>query len=95
MRIDSLDVRTVGAVTDVADSLSGYLRGVVTLDGPLDAIAVDAPRDRALGFMIASSDLMVQTADRCYLEKCRDRLYPEFVLGGVAEYRQENTLNVN
>jgi hypothetical protein len=23
-------------------------------------------------------------ADRCYLEKCRDRLYPEFVLGGVA-----------
>ena len=21
---------------------------------------------------------------RCYLEKCRDRLYPEFVLGGVA-----------
>ena len=23
-------------------------------------------------------------ADRCYLEKCRDRLYPEFVLGGLA-----------
>jgi hypothetical protein len=23
-------------------------------------------------------------ADRCYLEKCRDRLYKEFVLGGVA-----------
>jgi hypothetical protein len=23
-------------------------------------------------------------ADRCYLEKCRDRLYPEFVLDGVA-----------
>jgi len=22
-------------------------------------------------------------ADRCYLEKCRDRLYPEFVLGGM------------
>ena len=26
-------------------------------------------------------------ADRCYLEKCRDRLYPEFVLGGVAVSR--------
>ncbi len=25
-----------------------------------------------------------QMADRCYLEKCRDRLYPEFVLGGMA-----------
>jgi hypothetical protein len=23
-------------------------------------------------------------ADRCYLEKCRDRLYPEFVVGEVA-----------
>jgi hypothetical protein len=23
-------------------------------------------------------------ADRCYLEKCRDRLYPEFVAGGIA-----------
>jgi hypothetical protein len=23
-------------------------------------------------------------ADRCYLEKCRDRLYDEFVVGGIA-----------
>jgi lysophospholipase L1-like esterase len=23
-------------------------------------------------------------ADRCYLEKCRDRLYKEFVVGGIA-----------
>lgn len=36
VQIDSLDVRTVGAVTDVADSLSGYLEGEVTLVGPLD-----------------------------------------------------------
>jgi hypothetical protein len=28
--------------------------------------------------------MIAQLADRCYLEKCRDRLYPEFVLGGVA-----------
>jgi len=28
--------------------------------------------------------LIAQMADRCYLEKCRDRLYPEFVLGGIA-----------
>jgi hypothetical protein len=31
--------------------------------------------------------MMAQMADRCYLEKCRDRLYPEFVLGGVAVSR--------
>ena len=28
--------------------------------------------------------MITQMADRCYLEKCRDRLYPEFVLGGIA-----------
>ena len=28
--------------------------------------------------------MIAQMADRCYLEKCRDRLYKEFVLGGVA-----------
>jgi hypothetical protein len=26
-------------------------------------------------------------ADRCYLEKCRDRLYPEFVAGGLTRKR--------
>ena len=34
--IDSLDVRTVGAVVTRADSLRGYLTGRVQLDGPLD-----------------------------------------------------------
>ena len=23
-------------------------------------------------------------SDRCYLEKCHDRLYPEFLIGGLA-----------
>ena len=34
--------------------------------------------------MLGTADLLAQMSDRCYLEKCRDRLYPEFVLGGVA-----------
>lgn len=37
--IDSLDVRTVGAVTDIADSLRGFLVGRVRLDGALSDIA--------------------------------------------------------
>src|ERR1700691_2881120 len=41
-------------------------------------------RDRKLGPVRGPADLIAQMADRCYLEKCRDRLYPEFVLGGVA-----------
>lgn len=38
-----------------------------------------------LGYMIGTADLIAQMADRCYLEKCRDRLYPEFVLGGLTQ----------
>lgn len=41
-------------------------------------------RDRKVGQMMGTADLIAQMADRCYLEKCRDRLYPEFVLGGIA-----------
>lgn len=38
---------------------------------------------QTLGYMLGTADLVAQMADRCYLEKCRDRLYPEFVLGEV------------
>jgi hypothetical protein len=49
-----------------------------------DQIRLDDPRDRKLGHLIGTGDLIAQISDRCYLEKCRDRLYPEFVLGGIA-----------
>ena len=45
---------------------------------------VPDPRDITLGHLIGTADMVGQMADRCYLEKCRDRLYAEFVLGGVA-----------
>lgn len=47
-------------------------------------IEVDDPRDRIAGHLLGTGDLLAQMADRCYLEKCRDRLYAEFVLGGIA-----------
>jgi hypothetical protein len=50
----------------------------------LDQIQLADARDRKLGHLLGTADLIAQMADRCYLEKCRDRLYPEFVLGGVA-----------
>ena len=50
----------------------------------LDQIHLDDRRDRKMGHLLGTADLMAQMADRCYLEKCRDRLYPEFVLGGIA-----------
>lgn len=51
---------------------------------PFAQIAVSDPLDVTLGHLIGTADMIGQMADRCYLEKCRDRLYPEFVLGGMA-----------
>jgi hypothetical protein len=34
--------------------------------------------------MLGTADIIAQMSDRCYLEKCRDRLFPEFVLGNLA-----------
>jgi hypothetical protein len=51
---------------------------------PFDKIRIDDPRDRRLGHLLGTADMIAQMSDRCYLEKCRDRLYPEFVLGGMA-----------
>ncbi|HSN72094.1 MAG TPA: hypothetical protein VLT59_11320 [Steroidobacteraceae bacterium] len=39
-----------------------------------DDIKLDDPRDRAVGHLIGTGDLIAQMSDRCYLEKCRDRL---------------------
>jgi hypothetical protein len=50
----------------------------------LNRIQLPDDRDRKVGHLLGTADLIAQMADRCYLEKCRDRLYPEFVLGGVA-----------
>lgn len=50
----------------------------------LSQIQLADSRDRKCGHLLGTADLIAQMADRCYLEKCRDRLYPEFVLGGIA-----------
>ncbi|MFI4914365.1 MAG: HD domain-containing protein [Steroidobacterales bacterium] len=51
---------------------------------PFSDIDTDDARDLKLGHLLGTADMIAQMSDRCYLEKCRDRLYPEFVLGGVA-----------
>ncbi|MCY7388082.1 MAG: HD domain-containing protein [Burkholderiales bacterium] len=47
-------------------------------------ILVQDPVLRMLGSLLGSADIIAQMSDRCYLEKCRDRLYLEFVAGGIA-----------
>jgi hypothetical protein len=48
-------------------------------------IQISQPLDRKLGYMIGSADLIGQMSDRLYLEKCRDFLYQEFVVGGLTK----------
>jgi len=56
----------------------------------VDKIKVAAPEFRLLGNLLGSADILAQMADRCYLEKCYDRLYPEFVRGGIARRRHKD-----
>jgi len=50
----------------------------------ISEIVLEDSKLRSLGKLIGTADLLAQMADRCYLEKCRDRLYPEFVAAGMA-----------
>jgi hypothetical protein len=77
---------TVGLehLTEVARNLvqfTGYERDIKDIEVPDE-------RYRRLGKLLGTADLIAQLADRCYLEKCRDRLYPEFVLGGIARSQE-------
>ena len=56
---------------------------------PRDMLLSD-PKQRQLGALIGSADVMAQMADRAYLEKCRDRLFREFELGGMTRMRDAN-----
>ena len=55
---------------------TGYERKV-------ESIRLRDPLLRRVGEMLGTADVIAQMSDRCYLEKCRDRLYPEFLLGGL------------
>jgi len=50
----------------------------------VDDIPVDDPRDRMIGCMVGTADLIGQMSDRMYLEKVREFLYDEFVWGRIA-----------
>jgi len=53
----------------------------------VDDIQVADLKDRLIGWMLGTADLIGQMSDRMYLEKCREFLYREFVLGNIARER--------
>jgi hypothetical protein len=71
-----------------------YARAAATLvhytgyERPAETIRLNDTLMRRVGQMLGTADIIAQMSDRCYLEKCRDRLYPEFVLGGLAGRRR-------
>ena len=73
--------------------LKRYAKTAATLvhytgyERPAETIPLNDTLLRRIGHMLGTADIIAQMADRCYLEKCRDRLYPEFVLGGLARRR--------
>jgi hypothetical protein len=90
---------TLTHVSRGAGFLRGYLkeiglghlsRAAATLvhytgyERPAETIRLSDTLLRRVGHMLGTADIIAQMSDRCYLEKCRDRLFPEFVLGGLA-----------
>lgn len=77
---DYLPTIGMGEMAEVAAALlhfTGY-------EIPVAQIKVPSLIHRLLGNLLGSADIIAQMSDRCYLEKCRDRLYPEFLAGGIA-----------
>jgi hypothetical protein len=72
-------------MSDLAHAASATLH-FTGYEVPIDRIRV-APEFRLVGNLLGSADMLAQMADRCYLEKCYERLYPEFVYGGLTRER--------
>jgi hypothetical protein len=70
----------LGQLARIASRLVHY----TGYERPAETIRISDPLLRRVGHMLGTADILAQMSDRCYLEKCRDRLYPEFVLGGLA-----------
>src|SRR5689334_20674915 len=78
---------TIG-MEDFAD-VAGSIVHFTGYERPVASIRVPSPEFKLVGSLLGSADIIAQMADRCYLEKCRDRLYPEFVAGGINVRRTE------
>lgn len=64
--------------------LAGQLVHFTGYEIALEKIKVKDKKDRKLGFMLGTADLIAQMADRCYLEKCQSYLFHEFQSCGLA-----------
>jgi hypothetical protein len=61
--------------------LAGTMLHFTGYERRAESIRIGSGLPRRMGEMLGSADIIAQMSDRCYLEKCRDRLHPEFLLG--------------
>jgi len=79
-------VRDLG-LGDALAHAAGTLVHYTGYERPPELIRLSDTLLRRVGQMLGTADILAQMADRCYLEKCRDRLYPEFALARLAGHR--------
>src|SRR3954463_15933705 len=72
----------LGFSNDLA-RLAATLQHFTGYERKAHSIRIGRGLPRLVGQMLGTADIIAQMSDRCYLEKCRDRLYPEFVLGAL------------
>ena len=75
-------MRRLGFRDELAN-LAATLHHFTGYERKAQAIRIGRGLPRRVGEMLGTADIIAQMSDRCYLEKCRDRLYPEFVLGAL------------
>jgi len=71
-------------------NVAGSILHFTGYERPVATIHVPDPIYKLVGSLLGSADIIGQMSDRCYLEKCRDRLYPEFVAGGITRKHTDN-----
>ncbi len=75
--LPTIDLADIAPLCALLVHFTGYERDPETID-------VATEQDRVLGEILGTADLLAQMADSYYLEKCRDHLYREFEIAGVA-----------
>lgn len=84
--VEYLPTIGLGAEADAAARLVHYTGYEITPE----TIELNNKKEHLLGHLVGTADVIAQMADVAYLEKCRDRLYEEFEIGGIARHRGED-----
>lgn len=64
-------------------NIAGKIVHFTGMEKELEKISFYNNINRKLGQIVGTADYLAQMSDRSYLEKCRDYLYEEYVVGGL------------